>query len=215
MSPTETLKTENNLNWSAAINHPFCRDLADGSLPPEKMSAYLQQDYTFIDAFVRLAASAIAQAPSLADSVPLAQFLAVITGPENTYFLRSFETLGVNVDDQEKLELWDETAGFQSLMKEAAASGKYENMIAVLVVAEWIYLSWATPYNPPKDGLPFYLAEWITLHSGPDFEAVITYLRNQLDSCWHDLGLAEKETVSEFFRRAVSLEKQFFDRAYL
>lgn len=215
MSASEKLRIENSVNWLAATEHAFCQELAEGSLPVVKMREYLRQDYTFLDAFVRLAASAIAHAPSLADSIPLAQFLAVITGPENTYFLRSFEALGADVQEQDTLKLWEATAGFQSLMQEAAVSGKYENMIAVLVVAEWIYLSWATPVNPPAENLPFYFAEWITLHAGPDFEAVVAYLRDQLDGRWEELTPARQAEAADYFKRAVELERQFFDRAYL
>lgn len=201
-------------DWRAATDHPFCHELAAGTLPRQKMATYLIQDYTFIDAFVRLAASAIAHAPSLADSVPLAQFLAVITGPENTYFLRSFEALGVDETSRTDPELWPSTRDFRLLMREATVSGRYEQMIAVLVVAEWVYLSWATPVNPPGDELPFYFSEWITLHAGPDFEAVVAYLRDQLDTIWLSLGSEEQAAVETMFHRAVALERQFFDAAY-
>lgn len=214
MSASKTLVSLCADDWNAATDHPFCHALAAGTLPKQKMATYLIQDYTFIDAFVRLAASAIAHAPTLADSVPLAQFLAVITGPENTYFLRSFEALGVDKASRTDPELWPSARDFRLLMREAAASGCYEQMIAVLVVAEWVYLTWATPVNPPRDDLPFYFSEWITLHAGPDFESVVAYLRNQLDTVWLSLGSEEQAAVESTFRRAVALERQFFDAAF-
>ena len=177
------------------------------------MRWYLAQDYQFIDGFVRLLASAIAHAPSLADSVPAAQFLAIITGPENTYFLRSFEALGMDETAQSPSPA-PATAGFQNLMAVAAASGRYELMLAVLVVAEWVYLSWATPVNPPKDDLPFWFAEWITLHAGEGFEGVVEYLRRQLDKTWETLDQQARQEVESLFLRAVALERDFFDAAY-
>ncbi len=214
MSASAELKSLNEETWSQAATHAFCRELATGTLPQDKMARYLIQDYTFIDAFVRLAASAISHAPTLADSVPLAQFLAVITGPENTYFQRSFEALGVEDNDWRDPELWPVTADFQRVMQETARSGSYEKMIAVLIVAEWIYLSWATPFNPPKPDLPFYFSEWITLHAGPDFEEVVAYLRGQLDALWPDLSSERREEVRTLFRDVVQLEKRFFDASY-
>ena len=83
MRPTDHLQALAAEDWRAATDHAFCNELAAGTLPAGKMRWYLVQDYKFIDGFVRLLASAIATAPSLADSVPAAQFLAVITGPEN------------------------------------------------------------------------------------------------------------------------------------
>ena len=44
-------------------DHPFYKELADGTLPLDKMRWYLVQDYKFVDEFVRLLATAIAHAP--------------------------------------------------------------------------------------------------------------------------------------------------------
>ena len=97
---TEYLRSLTADDWQAAARHEFTDAVADGSLPAEKMLGYLQQDYLFIDGFVRLLASAIAIAPTLPDAIPAAQFLELISGPENTYFLRSIEALGGLVEPQ-------------------------------------------------------------------------------------------------------------------
>ncbi|MEM6482010.1 MAG: TenA family protein, partial [Pseudomonadota bacterium] len=171
--PTEDLKDQNSADWHAATHHAFTDALAAGTLAPDKMAGYLQQDYLFIDEFVRLLASAIAAAPSLKDSVPAAQFLALITGPENTYFLRALEELKT----PDKATPEPETRAFQELMRTARQSGQYAQMLAVLVVAEWIYLDWASPHADRAAALPFWLGEWIELHCGPGFSDVVNYLR--------------------------------------
>ncbi len=213
MRPTQHLRQLAADDWHAATTHAFTTELANGTLPLDKMRWYLAQDYQFIDGFVRLLASAIAHAPSLADSVPAAQFLAVITGPENTYFLRSFEALGVDKTRQSP-DPAPATRDFQALMAQAAASGRYELMLAVLVVAEWTYLSWATPVNPPRKDLPFWFADWITLHAGAGFEGVVEYLRDQLDQVWPTLNATAQQEVEALFARAVALERAFFDASY-
>lgn len=213
MRPTDHLRSLAGDDWIAATTHPFCTELADGTLPLDKMRWYLAQDYQFVGNFVRLLASAIAHAPTLADSVPAAQFLALVTGPENTYFLRSFEALGMDEVAQNPPPA-PPTEGFNALMAEAAASGRYELMLAVLVVAEWVYLSWATPVNPPKEELPFYFAEWITLHAGEGFEGVVEYLRGQLDTTWDSLSDTARSEVETMFLRAAKLERAFWDASY-
>lgn len=213
MRPSEYLRSLTNEDWQATIGHGFCRELAAGTLPVNKMKWYLTQDYMFVDGFVRLLASAIAHAPTLADSVPAAQFLALITDKENTYFLRSFKTLGVVEADWNAAPART-TAQFQDLMRQAVISGKYEQMIAVLVVAEWSYLEWATPFNPPAEDLPFWFSEWITLHAGEEFTAVVEYLRGQLDDIWPTLEARAQADVEAIFKSAVHLERAFFDAAY-
>uniref|UniRef100_UPI00356B29D1 TenA family protein n=1 Tax=Actibacterium sp. TaxID=1872125 RepID=UPI00356B29D1 len=106
------------------------------------------------------------------------------------------------------------TVAFQDLMKDARQSGRYEEMLAVLVVAEWVYLEWATPMAHRAAGLPFWLGEWITLHSGEGFEAVVAYLRGQLDALWPRLDDAQRARVEALFSTAVRLERAFFDAAW-
>lgn len=210
MTPTEHLRSLDADDWQAATTHAFTNALGDGTLDPDKMAGYLQQDYLFVEAFVRLLASAVAHAPTLSDAVPGAQFLGLICGPENSYFLRALEALGVC----EAHEAASETHAFQSPMDDARHSGRYEIMLAVLVVAEWSYLEWPTPLVDRADALPFWLGEWITLHSGDGFAGVVAYLRGQLDAVWQTLDAPARADVAAVFTKVVALERGFFDAAW-
>jgi thiaminase/transcriptional activator TenA len=61
---TEWLRQQPEPAWSEAMGHRFTRELADGTLADTVMRGYLVQDYSFLDSFVRLVASAIVKAPS-------------------------------------------------------------------------------------------------------------------------------------------------------
>ncbi|MBL1435273.1 MAG: TenA family protein [Rhodobacteraceae bacterium] len=213
MRATDTLKQSVQSDWDAATDHPFCKGLANGSLPLEKMRWYLVQDYKFVDQFVRLLATAIAHAPTLADGIPAAQFLGLVTSTENTYFLRSFEAMGVSEADQ-NVAAAPATAAFQGLMIEARTSGRYEQMLAVLIVAEWSYLTWENRYKTYDENLPFWFSEWIDLHTGEGFEAVVAYLRTQFDSIWEGLDDQQQTRAAAIFRKAVLCERAFFDAAF-
>lgn len=99
MRAIDTLKQSVQSEWEIATDHPFCKALANGTLPLNKMRWYFVEDYKFVDQFVRLLATAIAHAPTPADAVPAAQFLGLVTSTENTYFLCSFKALGVSEAD--------------------------------------------------------------------------------------------------------------------
>mmetsp|Transcript_31043 Transcript_31043/g.58966 ORF Transcript_31043/g.58966 Transcript_31043/m.58966 type:complete len:111 (-) Transcript_31043:1740-2072(-) len=96
-----------------------------GHVPTIKvLKKYLVQDHRFLDAFVVLLASTIANARTLEDRIPGCQFLALLTGKENTYFERSFEVLGIG-DADERSKVPDEavTVRFVNLMREVANGG--------------------------------------------------------------------------------------------
>ena len=210
MSATQHLQSLVAEDWHAATHHAFTNALANGTLSRDKMAGYLQQDYQFIEGFVRLLASAVAHAPSLTDAVPGAQFLGLICGPENTYFLRSLDALEV----PQTAPSAPETIAFQQLMDQARRSGRYEIMLSVLVVAEWIYLDWASPFEDRAEDLPFWLGEWITLHSGDGFAQIVAYLRDQLDQAWESLVDDARADVTATFTEAVRLERAFFDASW-
>jgi hypothetical protein len=65
-------------------------------------------------------------------------------------------------------------------MREAAHTRNYAAALSVLVVAEWLYLDWASRAPQP---LPdnFVYAEWVRLHDSPDFRRFVDFLRAELD----------------------------------
>src|SRR6266511_3798966 len=92
---TEWLREQGEPTWTEATGHRFTQELADGTLADAVMRRYLVQDYSFLDSFVRLVASAIVKAPSLADRIPLGRFLGDVSSEENSYFHRAFDALSV------------------------------------------------------------------------------------------------------------------------
>jgi thiaminase/transcriptional activator TenA len=94
-------------------------------------------------------------------------------------------------------------------MREAAETRRYAAAVSVLVVAEWLYLDWASraPKRLPDN---FAHAEWITLHDNPDFRDFVDFLRAELDR----IGPVQADLCRDFFRRAVVFELSFFEAAY-
>ena len=157
---TDELRALAGSKWDAVVEHRFTDELAAGTIADGVLARYLIQDHRFLDAFVVLLASMIAAAPTLADRIPGCQFLALITGRENTYFERSFDALGVDRAAREDTPNAPPTSAFDSLMREAAKAS-YPEMLAVLVVAEW-RCSWAhcEGYGTPTP-LALTLTAWV------------------------------------------------------
>lgn len=181
---------------------------------PAVLKKYLVQDHRFLDAFVVLLAGIIANARSLEDRIPGCQFLAMITGKENTYFNRCFEKLGCTEDKRAEIPDENVTIEFCKLMREVGLKGTLGEMLSVIVVAEWSYQSWGEKVlsNTNRDDFTCY--EWVDLHSGPYFAEVVSYLRGLLDKEGNLLGCEGKKRCKEAFLRAVQLEEDFFEMAY-
>lgn len=206
---TETLRLASEPAWSQAVGHRFVAELLDGSVPDGVMAGYLIQDHRFLDSFLTLLGAALASADTFEARLRFGRFIGMVSGEENTYFLRAFTALGVTEKERAERPDTRPTTGFKTIMREAAGTRAYAAALSVLVVAEWLYLDWASRAQQP---LPanFVHAEWVTLHDNPDFRSFVAFLREELDR----VGPAAADVSRDFFLRAVALERAFFDAAY-
>ena len=210
---TDWLREQAGPDWARATGHPFTTALADDSLPDAAYRRYLVQDYVFIESLVTVLGHAVALAPGMPAKKRFAGFLAAITSEENDYFLRAFDALGVGEADREATALEPTIQAFADLMLDAARGGAYEELLAVIVPAEWVYLTWAQAARPPYPRR-FYLREWIELHDNPDFADIVSWLRGELDRIGPDLSPERQAAVRSRFRQLVALEAAFFDAMY-
>ncbi|PWS33991.1 TenA family transcriptional regulator [Falsiroseomonas bella] len=213
-APTEWLRAAAEPDWSAAVGHRFALDCNAGRVPETVMRRYLVQDYQFIGAFCALLGRAIHTAPDLPSRLPLGRFMGLLCSEENTFFVRAFDALGVSEALRRDPPLSDAARGFRALMVEAAESAVHADQLAVLCVAEWVYLSWARPARATRPPQPFWCAEWVDLHASPYFESFVRGLRAALDREVIALDAAGRARVRALFTRAATLERAFFDSAY-
>src|ERR1700682_654731 len=141
---TETLRAASEPGWSRAVGHRFVKELFAGAVPDAVMARYLIQDHRFLDSFLTLLGAALASADRFEARLRFGRFIGMVSGEENTYFLRAFEALGVSEAQRAADPDTQPTAGFKAIMREAAETRSYAAALSVLVVAEWLYLDWAS-----------------------------------------------------------------------
>jgi thiaminase (transcriptional activator TenA) len=80
------------------VGHRFVKELFAGAVPDAVMAGYLIQDHRFLDSFLTLLGAALASADRFEARLRFGRFIGMVSGEENTYFLRAFEALGVTED---------------------------------------------------------------------------------------------------------------------
>ncbi|MFP4136786.1 MAG: TenA family protein [Halomonas sp.] len=207
---SEWLRESSEPDWSATVHHPLFYALAEGRLAGDDFAAYMVQDYGFVDPFTALIGHAIGRAPSMADRVVLGQFMGMLTSDENSTFQRTFEAFGVPEAQRESPNYLPETRAFQSLLRETGDRGGYAEILAVLVVTEWVYLEWALRVKRAGDLHPL-MGEWIDLHDNPAFRDFVAWLRRRLEEEAETLDDAAFARLAERFRETVARERAFHD----
>jgi len=207
------LRIRTTVIWDAAVGHRFVDELWRGTADPQVLRAYFVQDNQFLDAFVALMGAAVAAAGRPESRIVLARQLGLIAGPENDFFARAMDALDVPPPDRVTPQLAEATRGFLELMDQARVSADYATCLAVLLVAEWLYLDWAD--RPNADTPPEWIeSEWIELHRGPAFASWVEFLRAEFDRVAAVADNTAREQLATVFTGAVALELEFFDAAY-
>ena len=211
-STFSTLRDAARDDWERAVTHRFVRELVCDTLPDQVLRDYLVQDYQFSSDFISLLGQAIASADVMPAKVRLAKQLGFIANDENTYFEDRFKQFEVPACEIKSPQLTPSSTGFRRLYRATIATRRYADAIAVLVVAEGLYLDWAErgtdhgtrmPTKPQNRG-------WVDVHRGDDFTQWVDFLISELDRV-ADPNDAE---LRDRFCEAVRLELGFFDDAY-
>jgi len=198
--------------WRQSVEHRFTQELIDDTLSDAVFARYLIQDYAFLQSLAQTLELAIDHAPDETSKTILSGFLDSVTGDENDYFLRSFDALGVSKLMWSEAKKTTTTRRLGDIMLNAARNG-YAETLAVLLPAEWVYLSWASAAGEARPKR-FYLAEWIEIHANPAFTDFVEWLRAETDRLGPTLPAEQRGHLAALFRETIELEVAFFDAAY-
>ena len=200
-------------DWGRMVGHRITRDMAEDTLPPAALRRYLVYEHGFVETAVTIFAYALAKAPGIAEQSALVETLHALTNDQLQYFDRVFRQLGIGPAERDSTPLPAEVLAFGDGMMRLAAHGTYEEIIAGMAAAEWMYLTWsrAAHDRQPRDPV---CSEWIALHVGPQFTAQVEWLLGQLDAVGPVLPPLHQGRLADAFHRTLVLEIGFHDAAY-
>ena len=203
-SLAKTLWWENADLSRAALEHPFVRGLADGSLPREDFQYYVAQDAFFLESFARAYALALSRSP---DRRGLAEFSALISGVVEELRLHEgyAERWGV---DLSLTSPRDATLAYTQFLLATAALGSVGETCAAMTPCMRLYafLGQSLADKGVAEDNPY--KEWAETYDAPDFENLASGLEALLDHYAEDTS-----AVHVAYRRAMSLELGFFAAA--
>jgi thiaminase (transcriptional activator TenA) len=207
-SLSDTLRAASDATWSATVDHRFMQALRDGSLDSATFARFLIQDYRFVERLLVLLAAAITLADTFASRLRIAQAVGGLAASEDVFFKDAFRMLGVDAAEMQKVPAAEANAAFAALMQEAADSGSYAGVIAILCQADWLYLDCATrPVRAVGGSLH---RRWVEQYSNDDVRSFVAFLRQELDR----VGRNDETRAQHFFHKANELELAFLDALF-
>jgi thiaminase/transcriptional activator TenA len=210
---SEWLRAANRGPWADMIGHRFCRDMATDRLPDAVFIRYLRYEHAFVRGAVGIFAHALAKAQTAADQDHLIGVLVGLAGEQEAYFRRTLAALGVDAEPLDPVTLPEAARGLRDAVVTIAASDDFAEILAAMLAAEWMYLTWCEEAHASGPQQPGPL-DWIELHLEAGFRAQVAWLRRRLDELGPDLPPERQGRCADHFGRVLLLEIAFHEAPY-
>lgn len=201
--------------WQGLHRHPFLRELADGTLAPERFRFFLEQDIFFLPELARAVALGVARARDDAELDHFAEELAAVSGRElesNRELLARVVALGA-VEHGGSLAPAPATVAYAGYLVSTAASGGTLEIMTVLLPCTWSYADIAVGLASEISDHPVY-ASWVGFFASDEYVEVIAGRRATLDRLAAGLSGAERRRLQDVFTMSTRLEHAFWEMAY-
>ena len=199
--------------WSAAVNHRFFREVAADRVADDVFARYLRVEYGFVDCASIVLGYAVAKAPSFAERRKLAFGLYGLVTDQENFFVEAFERMNLPPALRVGLPPNDLSGALHRVFLGAAENEGYEEILACILAAEWMYLAWSATANKTPSSRA-YVRDWVTLHAGGAFADHVAWVRSEIDARAPSLGPRRQARLRALFERALAAEITFHDAAY-
>ena len=198
--------------YRRTLDLPFNRELAAGTLAPERFRFYVIQDALYLREYSRVLSAAAAKAP---DPEAMEQFNRFAHGAitvERTLHGGFLEQFGVEPEAAATAEPSPTCYGYTNFLLALAHTASYEELVAAILPCFWIYWRVGTgiagearPDNPYRN--------WIDTYSDPAFGEATEAVKAITDAA---AGAApdRRPTMLAAYRRSARFEWMFWDSAY-
>lgn len=211
---TDWLREHSEPAWTEMLNHQFTKEMADGTIEKGAFERYLVHERAFVETAASVLGYAVGNARTLTEMRHLSEVLDALLTDQLEYFGRAFEAHDVPSERWKDPDLPPEASQLQDVVMRAATANGFEEVLAPMAAAEWLYLTWSQVATDGETGKPF-IDEWIELHVTESFEAQSVWLRDRLDHYGPQLSPYRQRRVRYFFTRTVEAEIAFHDAVYL
>ena len=186
----------------AALQHPFIRGVADGSLPRQAFAHYVAQDAFFLECFARSYALGVARSR---DRKTLDAFADLLDGARQELHLHTGYARRWGID-LGSVEPEPATLTYTDFLLATASLGGIGLICAAMTPCMRLYAHLGQRLATGGVSGPY--EEWVAAYADPGFEALAARLEALLDE--HGDDTAE---VAAAYRRALQLEVDFFEAA--
>lgn len=208
----EEMRKKTAVYWEASFEHPFVKEIADGTLPLEKFKFYMLQDAYYLKHYTKVLALAAAKAT---DDTHIHYFLKTaqfIHEAELLLHRTTFKQLQVTDEEIMQFEVAPAAYNYVNHLYYAVQNGGVEEAFAALLPCPWLYQEIGQKIKGAQPNQPLY-REWIALYSSDEMIQTIAEQKAILNDFTQN-SPQKQVVLSDYFERSCYYELLFWDMAW-
>ena len=198
--------------WGAQKDHPFVRELADGTLDEAAFEHWVKQDYRYLQDYARLFALAGATATDESTMTHLLGVAHQVLDTEMDLHREFAAAYGISESELESTEKAPTCLAYTNFLVRTAYEGHEAEIAAALYPCMQGYLDVAEHMADLADGEHRY-TPFIEMYTSDDFREATGWCRAYVDRCGERYP-GQHDDMEQAFLTSAKLEHRFWEMAY-
>jgi thiaminase/transcriptional activator TenA len=200
--------------WRAIEGHPFLRELHGGTLPRNRFTYFILQDYVYLLDFAQVLCQGGAKSPDLATLELFCRHALGAVEVERSFHASFGATLGLSRKQLDAVPKGPVTQAYIGHLQSVARTGNLGELVAAVLPCYWIYgeVGRRLSKNPPQK--PKIYREWIETYASDSFWNPVREQIQLMDKLGTVASSSEKKRMAEHFILSSRYEYMFWEQAY-
>lgn len=201
--------------WNKCLDHPFIKELENGTLPEEKFKLYMIQDSMYLRYYARAYGGAIMKSKTMKDIQMFYSLLSFVTDGESVTRINYLKKFNMSDDDIEFVERLPENKAYTDfLLSTAENSDVPEILMAVLPCT----LTYSFLFRKMVERTPKFVNNkyWdvVEMYASDGLVDICNLVNKFTEEKCKDLSKDRKKKLNDIFRAASIHELNFWEMSY-
>jgi thiaminase/transcriptional activator TenA len=200
--------------WRAIDGHPFLRELHAGTLPMNRFTYFILQDYVYLLDFAQALCQGGAKSPDLETLELFARHALGAVEVERSFHASFGKTLGLTGKQLDAVPKGPITQAYIGHLQSVARSGTLGELVAAVLPCYWIYGEVGRRLYKGRPRKPKIYREWIETYAGEAFWQPVREQSHLMDKRGAVASSSEKKVMAANFILSSRYEFMFWEQAY-
>jgi len=200
--------------WRAIENHAFLRELHAGTLPMNRFTYFILQDYVYLLDFAQVLCQGGAKSPDLVTLELFCRHALGAVEVERSFHASFGKTLGLSGKQLDAVPKGPITQAYIGHLQSVARSGTLGEIVAAVLPCYWIYGDVGKRLYRNRPSKPKIYRQWIETYASEAFWQPVREQIHLMDKLGAAASSSEKKLMNAHFLLSSRYEFMFWEQAY-